>query len=107
MLNAMNDLRRVVLATAALAVLAPVVLANVAEATPPIRRHVAPAAVVNTAPVGDVRATCAAQGDTYAVARAPSGGMPSGATPWDCPKVPSAPPKFAEPKHDRIRLAAL
>jgi hypothetical protein len=86
MLNAMVDLRRVVLSTAAIAVLIPVALANVAAAPPPPPRHFSPAVVFRVPAYGDAGPLCGMEGFGEPAADAREGDPSSWVTVWVCKK---------------------
>ena len=86
MLNTMVDLRRVVLSTIGIGVLASVALANVATPRPPQPRHFSPAAVFRVPSYGDAGPLCGIGGLGEPAAEAQEGDPSSWVTVWVCKK---------------------
>jgi len=107
MLNAMVDLRRVVLSTVAIAVVMSVALANVATATPPPPRHISPAAAFRVPAYGDAGPLCGMGGFGPRAADAVEGDPSSWVTVWVCKKAPAVMPTNAAREDHRSQLAAL
>ena len=107
MLNAMVDLRRVVLSTVTVAVIMSFALANVAAAPPPAPKHFTSAAVFRVPSYGDAGPLCGMGGFGGPAADATEGDPSSWVTVWVCKKTPAVTPTIATPKYRRSQVAAL